>query len=88
MTAYAFMEPAYRALPAARYSATSIPCPSCQAKVGAPCPGPRVHESRLRAALELARRGRLSELADGEAPAGATEPVMRARRPGRRPRWN
>ena len=60
--AYAFMESVLPDLPMARaYSATSVPCPSCQAETGEACSGPRVCQERLDVALALARSGELPE---------------------------
>jgi hypothetical protein len=69
MPVYAFMESAIPALPpAARFTATSIPCPACEARAEEPCSGPRICSERLGEALELMRRGEL-------APAPESTPV-------------
>jgi hypothetical protein len=74
---------------ARRWTATSVVCPACGAKISQPCPGQRVHQERLDVVLELARSNELAPLADGEAaPVGSTNPRVRTRPPGRPRRWN
>jgi hypothetical protein len=49
------------AVPAARFTATSIECTSCRALAGESCTGPRVCPERVSQAVDMMRRGELPE---------------------------